>query len=252
MFDILVVATCHYTGTHSIMNFLDTKGYQELANTLIYTKQRRLEKSRSKIYAGDTEYSRHIWIPELVFLWPEIEKYNFRLLDHPVIVKDKVNIIHGHIIPDNMDVLKELNYLSRIIVTVRDPLAALISCKIRDQTKKNRKEDIDPNETSIYMEQCLKEWELFATEIPKLKPYYVPVDLDLTGYKYRGIDFGRMMKYEPVSSRGYYDLKAAYKNKELDKVKDELKQDYDKFIELRPALQPVLEEIGYKDLLWWS
>jgi hypothetical protein len=237
------------------MNFIDTKGYQELAKSLIYTKQRRRERKHTganKIYAADTDYSRHIWIPELAFVLLETKEQNYRLLNHPIIVKDKVNVIHGHIIPDNMDILEELNHLSRIIVTVRDPLAALISCKIRDQTKKNRSEDIDPSETSVYMEQCLKEWKLFATEIPKFKPYYVPVDLDLTGYKYRNIDFGLMMKYNPVSSRGDYNLKVAYKNKELDKVKDELKQDYDKLIELRPVLQPVLEEIGYKDLLWFK
>lgn len=251
MLKLLVVATPHYTGTHSIMNFIDSEGYSRLAESLIHTKEKRSNRDslgKGKIWAEDTGGRRHIWLSEMAVHWPDMKRKGYKIYQHPILDYDKTNIIHGHIIPETLEILQELSEIKRLIVTVRDPLAALISCKVRDLSKTGRE---DVGEITVWMEQCLTEWELLATEIDKLDPFYVPIDLDLTGYTYFGINFSSLNGVV-ASSRGNYKLKKFYQDGKLETIKYYLGEGYDRLIELRPVLQPVLEKIGYKDLLWWT
>ena len=93
-------------------------------------------------------------------------------------------------------------------------------------------------------------WDLWAKHIHKLKPFYVTMDLDnKQDLIYRGINFKDLKHHNATE---HHPLKQAYYDRDLLYIAKELKDNMRALIDLESVLRPPLEELGYKDLLWWD
>ena len=99
------------------------------------------------------------------------------------------------------------------------------------------------------MQGFLFMWELWAKRIHKLEPYYIYMDLDKGREDYPDVDFSNIGKYNVSKTR---PLKEAYYNKDLFSIAKELKNNLKALIDMESVLRPPLEELGYKNLLWWD
>lgn len=251
MVELITVATVPYTGTHSIMSVIDSGGYAHYCNALLKSKTYRErrdkgEEDQEKLISVETDTSTHILLQELAFRWPEIKEKVGDILHHPLFKPDKSNVVHGHMTRDTSDVIRELSEYTRIIMTVRDPLITLISCRERDLKKENRQNKTD-EDGSTWMSQQIDSWKWFV-ELADICPLYVPVDLPCT-ISYKGYDLGNL---DIRGSYGVYPLKQAYYNRRLEDIITSLNGYYDDLLEMSPQLRPILEDIGYRNLMWWD
>ena len=92
-------------------------------------------------------------------------------------------------------------------------------------------------------------WELWAKHIHKLNPHYIYIDMDNPKEKFEDIGIYNLKKHN-VS--GSLPLKEAYYNKDLLYIAAKLKSNLKALIDMELMLRPTLEELGYKDLLWWN
>jgi len=99
---------------------------------------------------------------------------------------------------------------------------------------------------------------------------YVPIDLawDNRGHRFFCLAASLDLLDEPEdnkwvnqyceewsepNSRGWYDLKLRYRDdKDLDAVKAAMPKEYAYLISKADEIIPLLKEVGYKDLPWWS
>jgi hypothetical protein len=201
---------------------------------------------------------------------------------------NKTNIITGSVLPQVCEFLEFINKKSRLIVPIRDPLLIIISGFMRhEDTQKgvvknvysspsanipvrkiSSKRKSEQNIGSVYKERKYKYTggELSITpsivsithqvislrtlveRLDELSPLYVPVDLD-QDLHYNSIDLSNLGVY---ASYGDYPLKTAYHNNDLKFIRENLRENYDALKCQETLLRPLLEKIGYKDLLWWD
>ncbi len=148
----------------------------------------------------------------------------------------KTNLIYGHIEKRNVQFIKDLKYINNIsqfIVPMRDPLLSLLSAY-------NRKEG---------MGDMLTSWDLWIEYVHILNPFYVPVDLDVSSLVYRDIKFEDIGLY---GYRGEYGLKRAYYDRNLEAIVRKLCGNIKSLKDKEFVFRPILEKLGYKNLLWWS
>ena len=173
MFDIICVLSVPHSGTHSIMNLIDAKGYKKFIENPKYTK------------FTESDNFNHVYIWGLADSLPPTSE---GLRDHYLINKDKINVIHGHI--DNLrniNAAKILNDYTRIIVPIRDPLLSLISAEERLATgtidKMGRKAEknifgLVIKTSSFLARRQLINFVLLVKELDKLDNVYIPIDLN--------------------------------------------------------------------------
>ncbi len=150
--------------------------------------------------------------------------------------KTKTNLISGHIERRNVQFIKDLkdiNNISQVIVPMRDPLLSLLSAY-------HRKEG---------MGDMLTSWDLWIEHVHILNPFYVPVDLDVSSLVYRDIKFEDIGLY---GYRGEYGLKRAYYDRNLEAIVRKLRGNIKSLQDKEFVFRPILEKLGYKNLLWWS
>ena len=93
-------------------------------------------------------------------------------------------------------------------------------------------------------------WDLWAKHIHKLKPFYIPMDLDnKQDIVYKGINFKDLKHHNATE---HHPLKQAYYDRDISYLAKELQSNLGALIKLESVLRPPLEELGYKDLLWWD
>ncbi len=216
-----------------------------------------------------------------VFKLFDKEEYNHIDLDKTVdpdnikLDETKMNIVFGHIWPESINIIKYLNDMSKIIVPIRDPLLSLISTKTRNvltnSFAENGKRKFKPVTQNIMggmmttgrsvtesshisashggMRRQLFGWELWAKHIYELEPLHIPLGLDISNLTYRGIQFKDIGTH---NSKGNSDLKSAYYDRDLPYIKAQLTDNLEALMKMESILRPPLEELGYKDLLWWS
>lgn len=242
---LIVVVTVPHTGTRSLMNIIDREGYVKLNKLLNATKEERKLKDRNNIQTWIEGRSHHIYLNEYALAYQNIN-------NDPIILEDKINIIHGHISEETAPIVQFLSNYTRIITTCRDPLLTLISVNQRDKYK-----PIEVNNKKVagsrraYNE--LNAWILWAKYLYKTNPFIIPIDLKKDNLVYNNYDFAAIYDINithPNNQKGY-PLRTAYENGDLDYIKKELGESYNALLKLQPLLQPVLEEIGYTNLLWW-
>ena len=153
----------------------------------------------------------------------------------------KINLVYGHMYEVNIQTIKNLNKISQIIVPIRDPLLSLIS-----NYERRKPQNTDKKIAKTKKRQLLC-WILWANEIFKLNPFHVPVDLDVSHLKYGDVYFKNIGIY---NTKGNYPLKQAYRNGDLFYIKSKL--DLRDLVKMEYLLRPPLEQLGYKDLLWWK
>lgn len=273
---IIIIPTIPHTGTHSIISFIDHEGYKEF---------RHSKCKRSPIFPIETGTHNHIVINEIAYSWSDfIEVYE--PLEHPLLHKDKINVIHGHL---NSKVIGFIDFVYRnsdIIMPCRDPLLSIIttyhrknnkqlSSDIRSKGKKhyeklklNFEEKIQEDYSGIdfiikdyapdykdktsgarrTMQIQFQLWKLWAEKTRNWNAIDVPIDLE-HNICYEGRCFKSMKK---LRTSGDYPLKEAYMNKDIDFIKEKLDKVFDLLREQEPILRPSLEKLGYKGLMWWS
>lgn len=210
--------------------------------------------------------------------------YKHKNLDF--LVKDKRNIITGGAAYYSCEFLGFINQTSRLVIPIRDPLLIIITAFVRfhsgrnvtdnvyisphsvsdeeimtkrqvieevSRLNKHRLEDI--KEFNAFHPHCYKkireqmiQLKTIVQELDKLDPLYVPVDLNKEIF-YNDTSFCDIGTH---ASYGGYPLKDAYYNNNLQYIIKCLGVNYDALKERESLFRPLLEKIGYKDLLWWD
>ncbi len=194
----------------------------------------------------------------------EYNEFGLNNFEYGVVKLDetKTSLISGHIVERNIQTIKDLNKLSQIIVPIRDPLLSLISAHARNVPRGGEIKTTDSEgcvsisiTSKVYklankmMGRQLLSWILWAEEIFELKPFHAPLDLGVAHLKYGDICFKDIGIHNTI---GDYPLKQAYYDRDLSYIASKLDDKLRYLIELEPILRPPLEELGYKDLLWWD
>lgn len=90
-------------------------------------------------------------------------------------------------------------------------------------------------------------WEIWARYLHELDPSYVFMDLSNTNLQ--GIGIANLGKVNVSKTR---PLKDAYINNDVFSIAKELRSNLKALIDMEDILRPPLEELGYKDLMWWD
>ena len=175
------------------------------------------------------------------------------------------NLVVGHLYPHCLSTIQTLAQFWQPITTLRDPLLTAITYHFRttdpEMVKKTREGRTDP----IFMAYM---WTTFLWSFLPMKPFVFAVDL-LGDYKARksaltaalkAADLRDDQKYvkkfaqewPTVNSSGSYPLKDMYYNNDLAAIEAEIPTQVALLRTLEKDLRPILEQHGYKDLLWWS
>ena len=133
------------------------------------------------------------------------------------------NVLWGHFIPQHMKFIQVLAIQSEFYIPLRDPLASLCTTIHNDQSH-----------GPIHLES----WRLLAECIYPVQALYNPTFIPMTD------------DLPVVNSKGDYYLKQAYEAQ--DKAVLGRLPEWTELCHMEPLLRPMLEEYGYKDLLWWS
>ena len=167
------------------------------------------------------------------------------------------NIVAGHFYMNCMPMIKTLAQYWRPICTMRDPLAAIIT---RHESNKKETVPVDP----IMMPFM---FNAFIHLVMKMNPYIVPLDLVKTkSDKIKMLkDVSNVAKVspskeyidsyvdkKPINTLGKYPLKKMYDMKDIEGLKKEIGLQIEVLKMLEPTFRPILEKVGYKDLMWWS
>lgn len=219
MFDIIPIVSSPHTGTRSVVKLFDKRKYRKIALDSLTIQGIRNGWGR-KVNS-------------------EILKLSIDEIFQTIAGPNPSIIISGHFSSHALSIIKRINEYYQIIIPVRDPLLGLISVKSRTNNKKG-------------MFQQLSSWDIWAREIYGLGSFHVPLDLD--GYKnlvYREVDFKNIGVYSSETKKDS-NLRKAYDNKNLKYLSQELGEGLEALIKLEETLRLPLEELGYKNLLWWS
>ncbi len=175
-------------------------------------------------------------------------------------------VYHEHVRPD----YQERARMSRTqlmmaiqnptVIPIRDPLASLISYHHRGTTSgsisRNEPEGFSPYSHVIFrwmimaeFYEVLKRWGTqFICWDLRHGNYLEPVEKNL------GL-VDRLGMWSGIDNRSgeLYPLKVAYLNGDIDKLKSGMPaQGFDALASKEQILRPMLEDLGYQNLLWWD
>lgn len=171
-------------------------------------------------------------------------------------VPGTTNLVWTHIQHQTLDAIRAFHHHVPTIIPLRDPLLSLI-------TAKKRRED-------AHHVWIVENWLMLRVFIwPYGDAAYYPVDLESKKpYNERRQNLHKIIEYcglpadnyvdeyahrfQPANSRGEYELKTMYKDGDFAQLRLHLKKEIEHLQANEDVLRPMLEEIGYKDLLWWS
>jgi len=157
-----------------------------------------------------------------------------------------------------------------MVVPVRDVLAAVISARRRN-----------PRHLVLEIGFVLDGFMRLIKEFDQFNPFFFPIDLYLQPAEREqlltsleeaiGIEMGLVddldkkalaESWAPRNEATDYclrylgspclELKQAYEQKNIEYIKQELAEYWDRLIEMRPILQPFFEKLGYSNLLWFG
>ncbi len=169
-------------------------------------------------------------------------------------------LVQGHLNNNNVRHLQLLSLFNPMIVPMRDPLLALISTVVRNPG----------NDPMHQVDQLLALGDCFIRMQHVYQPFFLPVDLlaKETGVKrYEAlrdmqhhcgikaeVDYTRDVakSWEYVNSGGDYGLKRSYVEGDKKPIWAKLAAPIGIMQSYEDKVRPMLENIGYRDLLWWS
>ena len=169
-------------------------------------------------------------------------------------------LVWGHISQKTLECINGLSRHWKIIISIRDPLASMISLKQRDQ--------------KYSANLILETWKTTITEGPR-NVKFVPLDTggekSLDGRKaiLKSVVKAAGLFWSPNAeavcdawaekwpsgkhnSQGVYPAKIKYYEEDVPFLTKFLGPDWNLLLESEYWIRPFLEEQGYKDLLWWS
>jgi len=176
------------------------------------------------------------------------------------LVGQGINLVHSHFQEEDMALIRMMGLSNPTIIPIRDPLASIL-------TRHNRY----PKQRHTHM---IGHWERMAGSFIKFKDEFqatfVPVDLGANDSAVREASLGAAysaivdhgdFRWEPIrafmerdpwpNSRGDYDLKRAYQDRDRDFLRNQIPMEWVELLRIKPTIQPFLESMGYDDLLWW-
>lgn len=166
------------------------------------------------------------------------------------------NLVWSHINEDALRGVRCFAFHVPTVIPMRDPLLSVV-------TRKHRQPDMD----HLWLIEC---WLVLATFIwPYSDAVYYPVDLEAAKTpeeRYEGMKkMSRALhlqpdgyvkpfaeKFAPVNTRESYDLKKMYDERDFEQLSLHLKLEIQHLRHAEPYLRPMLEMLGYKDLMWWT
>lgn len=172
------------------------------------------------------------------------------------LVPGTTNLVWSHIEHYTLDALRAYCFHVPTVIPVRDPLLSIV-------TRKKRR----PEAHHVWM---VENWLILRTFIwPYETAAYYPVDLEnqkpyaerrkslLQIAEHCGLEPENYMdeyaqKFAPANTRGEYELKTMYKEGDFEQLKLHLKPEIQQLQANEGVLRPMLEEIGYENLMWWS
>jgi hypothetical protein len=255
MTEILVVPTIPHTGTHSVMHLIDSEGYSKL----LEVKSKKKNKNYENCFSVKSCTHNHILLWELLNLYSEELKPDFS--DHPLIDHKLVNVIHGHIDSNCIEVIEQLGRYYTLIMPMRDPLLTLISTRNRNpiaeflrEMEESKSKDAEEFHLSLGASNQIDAWLIWAKCLHKLNPLYIPLDIEEKNKNviYKSINFSNIETHSSIDPKRAGLLKRSYYEKNITVLENYLGGGFKLLAKLESILRPPLEEIGYKDLLWWS
>ena len=171
-----------------------------------------------------------------------------------------VSCMQAHLTAANFTTIMVFSLFNPLVIPMRDPLLALVSTAERNP-------DNDP----------MKQVDAFVSLAERIEgmhetyvPMYVPVDLMAEQRPVKrydalvqlqlhcGLPIERSLTtdtaslWAPINSAGKYPLKTAYYEGEKKPIWDRLGREIGVLQANQETVRPMLERIGYSDLLWWD
>lgn len=249
-FDAIIVASVPHTGNASIVKLFDKKEYQHIALEALSEGLDVIDETKINLITG------HIW-PKTI----DVIKYlNGK---HQVIIPMRdplLSLISTKIrnVSQNINTIFDLFQYSdtksnRPKIKELKPLTQNIKGGDMSREVKVKKPGIIESEhikaSNRGMRRQLLSWELWAKHIYNINPFHVPLDLGVSDLVYRDVNFKNIGIH---NSKGDYELKRAYYDKDLLYIASELNDNLGSLIKMEPILRPPLEKLGYRNLLWWN
>lgn len=169
------------------------------------------------------------------------------------------SLVTGHVTEETFLTMAAVALWWRLIVPLRDPLAALISAKQRNP------------EVTHY--QALKPWRMLVNRVAPLEPHYIALDLlNDKGARWQALynllyvtglagvpeatdvanKWGRLWPKYSHNSLGVYPLKTALLAGDASLIRSEMPLEWEALKATEGWLRPFLEARGYEGLLWWE
>ena len=146
-----------------------------------------------------------------------------------------------------------------VIISTRDPLAALITRHYRHPNLVESTDLLDAWKHMVELYQLVKvNSRLKIIPVDLLETYHNRLEASRACLSVCGLsDNGYAEKWghewpRKLNSQGAYKLKVAYNQKDLNYLKTNLGVLWTQLCESESLLRPFLENLGYKELLWWS
>lgn len=171
-----------------------------------------------------------------------------------------VNVMQAHLTPYNLKYIQAFALFNPLVIPMRDPLLAMVSTVARNP-------DNDPmKQVDAFVDLA----EAIVSHQHIYQPYFVPVDLlqeEKSGHRYNALaslqthcglavdkDHTALVatRWEPVNSAALYPLKKDYLNRDKKSLWKALGREISAMQAREGVLRPMLEKIGYKDLIWYS
>ncbi len=182
--------------------------------------------------------------------------------------EDKFLVIHSHppvadqeAAPDRSANLFTMMALLPTLSTIRDPLLSLISFDWRVKQGTSRPNlDFVGSLIMIFEDlvtlQGIDNVSVLPLDIlnPEDRVDIISASLCQLGLV-SSSGFNRAIKYrwdDTINSIGISPLREAYNNSDSEIIRSELSHEFLQLQLAAPTLQPYLESLGYKDLLWWN
>ena len=180
------------------------------------------------------------------------------------------NLVVGHFDRPNISHIQLLSQFWRPVTTLKDPLFTMLSMHERTKPENCKETDTEPdphqkNGDPLFMPTM---WNSFMWAVNAVKPFCICVDLlDTTEERVYALskaceaagislDVDYIEKFAkewpPTNTLGSYPLKDAYLAGDMEAIEAELPREVAILRAMEPQLRPMLEVLGYENLMWWS
>ncbi len=178
------------------------------------------------------------------------------------LIAGATNLIHGHFNHDNIKMMQAFATTCPVVIPLRDPLLALISSKQRDRSQHGQYLHVVDQFVDMVakIDVCRKVYD----------PLYFPIDLiDKEDMNDRRDALRAVLIHTGLDDPGYswpvakdwprpnsrdddHDLKRAYLDGDFKTVKLHLPKEVERLKDAECVIRPLLERVGYRDLIWWG